>query len=219
MATKILIIAVSCYHGIPIVDRIETGCHLASSRLSRKIFAWLLLPATLGCASGCVTAPPREPFEASVARVVRGDPLERTVRTLAQPLIDSHRNIGMVIAVSTPEGEGVYALGSQDLAGKVPMSRLDDMDHRILRSMFAAGVVDDPPMPRSVVDPFRGRDDARRIAAESIVLLKNEHQVLPLDAASIRSIVSIAGRRDPRSRNVATMELTIASPSSDIAAV
>lgn len=82
------------------------------------------------------------------------------------------------------------------LAGKVPMSRLDDMDHRILRSMFAAGVVDDPPMPRSVVDPFRGRDDARRIAGESIVLLKNEHRVLPLDAASIRSIALIGSHAD-----------------------
>ena len=57
--------------------------------------------------------------------------------------------------------------------GRVPLSRIEDMDHRILRSMFAAGVVDNPPMPRSVVDPFKGRDDAQRIAEESIVLLKN----------------------------------------------
>ena len=28
--------------------------------------------------------------------------------------------------------------------GKVPMTRLNDMDHRILRSMFAAGVIDYP---------------------------------------------------------------------------
>ena len=38
------------------------------------------------------------------------------------------------------------------------MARLDDMVHRILRSMFATGVVDDPPVKR-VADPFRGRDD------------------------------------------------------------
>ncbi|MGH9587104.1 MAG: glycoside hydrolase family 3 protein, partial [Acidobacteriaceae bacterium] len=41
--------------------------------------------------------------------------------------------------------------------GKVPMSRLNDMDHRILRSMFAAGVVDYPVDPRQVVNPFKGR--------------------------------------------------------------
>ena len=64
------------------------------------------------------------------------------------------------------------------LDGKVPEARLDDMVHRIVRSMIAAGVVDHPPM-RRVVDPFKGRDDAKRIEEESIVLLKNEGGVLP----------------------------------------
>ena len=56
--------------------------------------------------------------------------------------------------------------------GRCRMARLDDMVHRILRSMFAAGVVDHPPV-RRVVDPFRGRDDAQKIDEESMVLLKN----------------------------------------------
>ncbi len=63
--------------------------------------------------------------------------------------------------------------------GQVPTARLNDMVHRILRSMFAAGVVDEPPV-RTVVDPFRGRDDAQHIAEESIVLLKNSAHILPL---------------------------------------
>ena len=80
--------------------------------------------------------------------------------------------------------------------GEVPMSRLEDMDHRILRSMFAVGVVDDPPYPRSVVDPFKGRDDAQHIAEESIVLLKNESGLLPLNASTIRSIALIGSHAD-----------------------
>jgi beta-glucosidase len=80
--------------------------------------------------------------------------------------------------------------------GQVPMSRIDDMDHRILRSMFAAGVIDYPVMPRSVVDPFRGRDDAQHIAEESIVLLKNKNGLLPLNAGSIRSIALIGSHAD-----------------------
>ncbi|MGB0124499.1 MAG: glycoside hydrolase family 3 C-terminal domain-containing protein, partial [Silvibacterium sp.] len=80
--------------------------------------------------------------------------------------------------------------------GKVPMSRLDDMDHRILRSMFSAGVIDYPVMPRDVVDPFRGRDDAEHIAEESIVLLKNEGNILPLNDASIHSIALIGSHAD-----------------------
>ena len=63
--------------------------------------------------------------------------------------------------------------------GEVPLARVEDMEHRILRSMFACGVIDNPPV-RSVVDPFQGRDDAQHIAEESIVLLKNAGNVLPL---------------------------------------
>jgi len=79
-------------------------------------------------------------------------------------------------------------------SGKVPMSRLDDMVHRILRSMFDAGVVDFPPV-RTVVDPFRGLEDAQHIAEESIVLLKNDG-VLPLQAASTKSILLIGSHAD-----------------------
>jgi len=47
--------------------------------------------------------------------------------------------------------------------GQVSMERLNDMNHRILRSMFAAGVID-YPVRRSVVNPFQGKDDALHIA-------------------------------------------------------
>jgi beta-glucosidase len=80
-------------------------------------------------------------------------------------------------------------------AGQVPKARLDDMVHRILRSMFAAGVVNDPPV-RSVVDPFKGRDDAQHIAEESIVLLKNADSILPLQAAASASIALIGSHAD-----------------------
>ncbi|WP_348269164.1 glycoside hydrolase family 3 C-terminal domain-containing protein [Edaphobacter paludis] len=79
--------------------------------------------------------------------------------------------------------------------GQVPMTRLNDMVHRILRSMFAAGVVDNPPI-RSVVDPFRGRDDAQRIEEESIVLLKNSGNILPLKASAATSIALIGSHAD-----------------------
>jgi beta-glucosidase len=79
--------------------------------------------------------------------------------------------------------------------GQVPMSRLDDAVHRVLRSMFANGVIDNPPVTQ-VVDPFRGRDDAEHIADESIVLLKNADGVLPLNAGSVQSIAIIGSHAD-----------------------
>src|SRR5271157_1839209 len=54
-------------------------------------------------------------------------------------------------------------------AGKVPMSQLDDHVHRILRSMFLAGLFDYPTQ-KSVVDVEGGFATARRIAEGSIVL-------------------------------------------------
>jgi len=79
-------------------------------------------------------------------------------------------------------------------AGQVPQARLDDMVHRILRGMFAVGVVDDPPVD-SVLDPFQGRDDAQHIEEESIVLLKNADKLLPLQRG-VRSIALIGSHAD-----------------------
>jgi beta-glucosidase len=79
--------------------------------------------------------------------------------------------------------------------GQVPMARLDDMVHRIVRSMFATGVVDHPPV-RRVVDPFKGREDARKIEEESLVLLKNEGGILPLAGGGGKTIVVIGGHAD-----------------------
>jgi beta-glucosidase len=47
-----------------------------------------------------------------------------------------------------------------------------------------------------VVDVFRGLDDAQRLAEESIVLLKNGNNQLPLNAAVIKSIAVIGGHAD-----------------------
>ncbi len=79
--------------------------------------------------------------------------------------------------------------------GQVAPARLDDMVHRILRSLIATGAFDHPSMPRMVVDPFKGRDDAQHIAEESIVLLRNARGVLPL-AATVTSIAVIGAHAD-----------------------
>src|ERR1700685_855237 len=80
-------------------------------------------------------------------------------------------------------------------AGKVPMAELDDHVHRILRSMFATGVIDDPP-GKSVVDVEGGFEVAQRIEEQSIVLLRNDHSLLPLDASKAASIAVIGGHAD-----------------------
>jgi beta-glucosidase len=80
-------------------------------------------------------------------------------------------------------------------AGKVPVTELDDHVQRILRAMFATGVIDDPPQ-KSVVDIMGGFEVAQKIAEQSTVLLKNEHAQLPLDASKIHSIAVIGPHAD-----------------------
>ena len=80
-------------------------------------------------------------------------------------------------------------------SGKVPATELDDHVHRILRSMFATGVIDDPPQ-KSVVDVAGGFEVAQKIAEQGTVLLKNDHQQLPLDASKIHSIAVIGPHAD-----------------------
>ncbi|MGA7859232.1 MAG: glycoside hydrolase family 3 C-terminal domain-containing protein, partial [Terracidiphilus sp.] len=80
-------------------------------------------------------------------------------------------------------------------AGTISTAELDDHVHRILRSMFAAGVVD-YPRQRSVVDPFAGFEIARKIEEGGIVLLKNERAALPLNAAKLHTIAVIGSHSD-----------------------
>jgi beta-glucosidase len=81
------------------------------------------------------------------------------------------------------------------LSGQVPQARLDDMVHRIVRGMFANGVIDEPPV-RRVVDPFRGRDDAQKIEEEGLVLLQNTGNTLPISAVKTRTIAIIGAHAD-----------------------
>ncbi len=80
-------------------------------------------------------------------------------------------------------------------SGAVPMTRLNDMVHRILRTMFASGIVDHPPEAQ-VVEVFRGFEVAQKVEEKGAVLLKNADRQLPLNAAGIRSIAVIGGHAD-----------------------
>ncbi len=80
-------------------------------------------------------------------------------------------------------------------AGRISQAELDDHVHRMLRSMFAAGVIDNPRQ-RYVVDPFAGYETARKIEESGIVLLKNEKNALPLNAAKLKSIAVIGSHAD-----------------------
>jgi beta-glucosidase len=79
--------------------------------------------------------------------------------------------------------------------GEVPVSRLDDMVHRILRTMFAFGVIDNPPIVKPI-DAEAGAAVAQRVEEQGAVLLQNEGNELPLKASSLHSIAMIGSHAD-----------------------
>ncbi|MHA4867208.1 glycoside hydrolase family 3 C-terminal domain-containing protein [Duganella sp. PWIR1] len=96
----------------------------------------------------------------------------------------------------------INALTSAVASGQVPMSRLDDMVRRKLRTMIQLGVMDKPPTSGGKVDEVNGNLDALKVARESMVLLQNRvaagdaAPVLPLAAASVKSIAVIGAHAD-----------------------
>ena len=82
--------------------------------------------------------------------------------------------------------------------GTVPMSRIDDAVTRILRVKAAMGLLDPKRSPladRSLWKSFGSpehRQVGREAVRESLVLLKNEHHVLPLAKTAAR--IAVAGK-------------------------
>ncbi|TDN38870.1 glycosyl hydrolase [Hymenobacter sp. UV11] len=79
--------------------------------------------------------------------------------------------------------------------GKADMSLLDDAVRRILRKKFELGLFDDPyrfsneKREKQVLNDPQNRQAARQVARQSMVLLKNDRQALPLHRAWSRLAV------------------------------
>ena len=78
--------------------------------------------------------------------------------------------------------------------GKVSQARLDDMARRIVRSLFAKGVIDHP-VAIGPIDFAAHAVVTQADAEEAIVLLKNDRALLPL-AATARRIAVIGSHAD-----------------------
>lgn len=79
-------------------------------------------------------------------------------------------------------------------SGAIPAARVSDMSQRILRSMFAVGLFDHPPV-KTPLDVEADAKIARRVAEEGTVLLSNPSGLLPL-SHDIKRIVVIGGHAD-----------------------
>jgi beta-glucosidase len=79
-------------------------------------------------------------------------------------------------------------------SGQLPQSRLDNMAHRILRAMFAAGVFDHPAS-RHAID-VAGDDAIAQEAEEQGAVLLQNNGLLPLNGSTLNSIAVIGSHAD-----------------------
>ncbi|PWT92098.1 MAG: glycosyl hydrolase [Blastocatellia bacterium] len=103
----------------------------------------------------------------------------------------------------TPPEDFILPLRELVKEGKVPMSTLDDRVRDVLRVKFTTGLFDRPYIPdanvaRTTVNSAANQQVALRAARESIVLLKNDKNVLPL-SKQITSIAVIGPNADDES--------------------
>jgi beta-glucosidase len=80
-------------------------------------------------------------------------------------------------------------------SGEVSQDEINEHVHRILRTIFASGLFDNPVV-KQVPDVEGGYVVAQKLAEKSIVLLKNERHILPLEGAGLHSVVLIGGHAD-----------------------
>ncbi len=77
----------------------------------------------------------------------------------------------------------------------IPPERVDNMVHRVLRSMIAANLLDNPPVPKPI-DINRGNAVAQTIAEQGAVLLQNNNNLLPLKPNQLSKIAVIGSHAD-----------------------
>ncbi len=80
-------------------------------------------------------------------------------------------------------------------AGQVPQSAVDEAARRILRTLIARGLIDDPPSSGARIDYEADGTIAQAQEEAGIVLLRNEGGALPL-ATGLKRIAVIGGHAD-----------------------
>jgi beta-glucosidase len=102
------------------------------------------------------------------------------------------RAIHSGVDAETPDGEAYVHLPELVRAGRVPQALVDQAVRRVLRLKFEAGLFENPYADARRAERRTATPDAvalaREAARRSIVLLKNEGDLLPLDEGRIKRL-------------------------------
>ena len=96
------------------------------------------------------------------------------------------------VDLEVPEAEGFKTLVADQKAGRVTQASIDRAVARVLRAKFLLGLFEHPYVDAKLEgERPADRALARQAADEAIVLLKNSGNLLPLDAARLKTIAVI----------------------------
>jgi len=102
----------------------------------------------------------------------------------------AERAIKSGVDVETPDPEAYTHLPELMREGRVPQALVDNAVRRVLRLKFDSGLFENPYPDPATADAKTATPDAialaREAADKALVLLKNDRQLLPLDASKIR---------------------------------
>jgi beta-glucosidase len=82
--------------------------------------------------------------------------------------------------------------------GAVPERQIDDAALRLCRLILRTGVLDGGPPPKGEIRTARHRQIAERAAAEAVVLLRNEGDLLPLAPQALTRLAVVGPNADAR---------------------
>ena len=104
--------------------------------------------------------------------------------------LDEEEDVGPTVYL-TPD------LVKQALASnQITQQRLDDMVRRKLYVMIKTGVLDHPAQGGATIDFAKYRAFTQRAEEQSLVLLKNDNNQLPLAASALKKVAVIGGHAD-----------------------
>ena len=100
--------------------------------------------------------------------------------------------VDMIMAVDGDLDPFHQVLKEGIASGDVPMERIDDAVRRILRQKFRLGLFENPFPDAQLIEKIgipEHREVAKQAVRESLVLLKNENGLLPLDKSTSKIVV------------------------------
>jgi beta-xylosidase len=121
--------------------------------------------------------------------------LYRTHHVAAGPADAAREALAAGVDFDLSDGSVYHTLIAQVKAGKVPESEVDTAAGRILAAKFRLGLFEhpyvDPAYAAKITDGPAHKKLAVKAAQESIVLLKNQGNLLPLDVKKLKTVAVI----------------------------